>query len=89
MQRTPFEIARKWREMKYWMSSMKQNTPESVLMVLKAALASVEGNEKQIALIEEIWQNLKMDPATRTEYDDVIFDSFEKIKVVKKAIKQR
>lgn len=55
MKRTPSEIARKWREIKYWMDSMHFDTPECLLILLKAALSNDEGNCKQLALVEEMW----------------------------------
>lgn len=64
-------------------------TPDCLLVMLKAALGSAAGNEKQIALVEDMWQNLKLDPAVKTEYDEMLNDSFEKNKVVRKVIKQR
>ncbi len=69
---------------------MHFETPECLLILLKAALSNDEGNNcKQLALVEEMWQNLKMDPALKTLYDEQLNDSFEKNKVVKKVIKHR
>jgi hypothetical protein len=55
VKRSPAEIARKWREVKYWMIFMGFETPDCLLVMLKAALGSAAGNEKQIALVEDMW----------------------------------